>query len=368
MKIVIATKSFYGQRIGGAEYQSYLIAKFLIENGHDVHYLFLSTNQIKNYSSNIFFHQIKKINHIGRSGLETPLYFLKIINVLNKVKPDIIYLRGRSAISIICCIYAKIKKTKSIFHIAHDHDLTKPRIVFSLNNFLRYPEHKLFSYLIRNFDHIISQTNYQSKKLYNNFRVISHVIPNGHPQPNLNMIYKPNNPIKILWIANFKPMKQPDIFFNLANNFISNTNLQFIMIGRLNCKKNSIIYKKLHDMPNLNFLGELQNDQVNKYLEKAHILVNTSIAEGFSNTFIQAWMRKVPVVSLSVNPDGIINKYRLGFHSLTFEQLIKDVNTLATNQHLREEMGTRAQIFAFKHHTLTNILKVSNLIENSFEH
>ena len=33
-------------------------------------------------------------------------------------------------------------------------------------------------------------------------------------------------------------------------------------------------------------------------------LVNTSDYEGFSNTFIQAWMRRVPIASLHVDPDG----------------------------------------------------------------
>ncbi|WP_419662172.1 glycosyltransferase, family I [Desulfosarcina variabilis str. Montpellier] len=364
MKIVIATKSFYYQRIGGAEYQCYLISKFLIENGHEVHYLYLSNRSLTNYSSPIIIHKIKKLKHIGRTGLETPLYFLKLIRVLNEIDPDVIYLRGRSAISIICCIFAKIKKIRTIFHIAHDNDLLKPRIIFSFKNILKYPEHKLFAHLLYHFHRIISQTTFQSKKLYHYFGISSFIIPNGHPAPKVKKFKKCNNNIKVFWVANLKPMKRPDIFIRLAQILGYNKNLKFMMIGRSN-NNNSRIINDINNTPNLYFLGEVQNEIVNKHLEEAHILVNTSIAEGFSNTFIQAWMRKVPVVSLNVDPDGIIKKYNLGFHSTSFNQLVIDVMTLANNQFLREEMGTRAQIFAFQNYSLNNIYRVVNLIENS---
>ena len=72
---------------------------------------------------------------------------------------------------------------------------------------------------------------------------------------------------------------------------------------------------------NLQYLGEVSQDEVNRRLREGHILVNTSRYEGFSNTFVQAWMRRVPVVSLTVDPDNILVRENIGFCSGTFKNL-----------------------------------------------
>ena len=56
--------------------------------------------------------------------------------------------------------------------------------------------------------------------------------------------------------------------------------------------------------------ARLSQAEVNALLEHTDLLVNTSDYEGFSNTFIQAWMRRVPVVSLRVDPDRLLSPRR----------------------------------------------------------
>ena len=113
--------------------------------------------------------------------------------------------------------------------------------------------------------------------------------------------------------------------------------------------------KEIQALPNLEYYGELSQDQVNMHLSHGHILVNTSRYEGFSNTFVQAWMRKVPVVSLNVDPDQILVREKIGFKSETFEQLCQDVNTLINDSATRERMGEKALRYAQDNHSVAKM-------------
>jgi len=114
---------------------------------------------------------------------------------------------------------------------------------------------------------------------------------------------------------------------------------------------------------NLEYLGEKPIEDVNKVLCGAHVFVNTSKYEGFPNTFIQAWLRKVPVVSLNVDPDDVLKKEKIGFHSKNFNQMVKDTTKLIKDERLRNNMGERAQKYTSKNHSLANIQKIVDLID-----
>jgi glycosyltransferase involved in cell wall biosynthesis len=114
---------------------------------------------------------------------------------------------------------------------------------------------------------------------------------------------------------------------------------------------------------NIDYRGELPLDQVNEIISSSHILVHTSSLEGFPNCFIQAWLRRVPVVSLDIDPDDVIKDNRIGFHSGNFEQMVKDVELLISDQNLREEMGQRAEEYAVKNFSFDNINKLMELIQ-----
>jgi glycosyltransferase involved in cell wall biosynthesis len=92
-------------------------------------------------------------------------------------------------------------------------------------------------------------------------------------------------------------------------------------------------------------------------------VVNTSRVEGFPNTFIQAWARLVPVISLTVDPDGVIEKQRLGFRSGDFSQLVSHTRTLIRDQNLAEEMGRNGRLYGEKEHDLAeNAHKLDQLL------
>ena len=63
--------------------------------------------------------------------------------------------------------------------------------------------------------------------------------------------------------------------------------------------------------PNVVFHGFLSYPATNVLYGRARLLVNTSDIEGFPNSYLQAWVRGVPVVTL-IDPDGVIRREGLG--------------------------------------------------------
>ena len=351
-KIAVLLAGYIEQISGGAELQASYLCNTGIQK-HDIHYIFISNGKPYKKREKLTTHAItgNRLNH--RLSSLKYLYVLKIWRALKTVQPKYIYQRCATALTGIAAIYAKTNNCQLIFHIAHDSNVqTKPISIFLRRPWL-IPEYALTQYGIKNANKIIAQTQFQAdhlQKLYNRKAII---IPNGHPVP--EDCVKTTKEITILWIANWKSFKQPEIFVKLAEKIGQRENVRFVMLGRTGGYK--ALIEKAKTL-NIEVTGEISNDQVNDYLTQSHILINTSQQEGFSNTFIQAWMRRVPVISLNVNPDNIFQNEQVGYYAGNFTELLQNTIKLIENHELRNTMGLMAREHAIKHHSLENMNKI----------
>lgn len=348
---------FFPACSGGAEYQAYLLAKVLRDYGYEVFFAGIGGHESGVYEFEGFRVYFLNTNRALRKlGDCTFLLYPQIERIFRKEKPDLVYSRNGSAVPGILAFLAKKIMYRFIYGIAHDNRLRKSILSEGMRPF-NIVDQFLRLYGMNNADKVIAQTEYQQKELYQKFRIESLVIRNAHPIPN-DFSEKARDLLKVLFIANYRPFKRPELFVKLATYFKEVLNVQFIMIGRAG--SDNIWREKVESIiitnSNLTHLGELSQDQVNKHLNEAHLLVNTSTAEGFSNTFIQAWMRKVPIASLNVDPDNLLSKKGLGLCAGgSFEQLVHDVRRLITDHFLRESMGKKARDYAFKHHSIERV-------------
>lgn len=340
--------------MGGAQYQAKCLVGALISTGRfDVNFLSRKIN--KTYQPQGY----KLFNISDKKGLNRYGFIFdspRLLLLLKRIKPDIIYQRVGCAYTGVASYYACQNNCRMVWHVAHDIDIHKSQYLSASKTFIKYIEKKMLDYGIRNATDIVTQTQYQDDMLYDNYkRRATAVIPNFHPLPTRDI--QKHDPVKILWVANLKPWKQPDAFIKLARSLEGKVNAKFIMIGA------PAIEKKWHDKllaeislaSNLVYLGERTQDEVNQIMQEAHIFVNTSLHEGFANTFIQAWLRKVPVVSTNVNPDAVFNSGEIGILSNTEEQLREDVLRLIQDASLRTKMGNKAQKYAIEKHSEKNI-------------
>jgi len=339
--------SHWAHQMGGAQYQAKCIVEALQRSGRcDIHYL--ASNVAENYTPTGY-----RIHRIGR--LRIPDRFggfiwdaLGLRQVIRTIRPDLVYQRGLKAHTGFLASICKKAGIPFVFHIAHDDDVRtiKSSELFS-HSFNRWANKRIGEKGLYRATAIIAQTQIQGDQLHENYGIKPVLVaPNFHPVPE-SAVTKVKEPVQVTWVANFKPSKQPQLFVDLAESMVNVPNLRFVMIGR---RGDSAAYSALHEriasLPNLNYLGEVPIERVNDELTKSHIFVNTSVSEGFPNTFIQAWMRAVPVVSLFVDPDKVLQQQKIGVCCHTTENLRAETLKLVENSAYRDEMGLRAAQWA----------------------
>jgi len=342
---------------GGAEYQYKILEEYL-KGKYEIYYLFRHPEPLTKNRCLIYDYRFRK-----RYSPYLYTDALVIYRLIKSILPDIIYKRGVNYIAAIGAHYARLQKSRMILHISSQRNVDKSRYNSGVEVFLDFVNQNIAKYAIKNANKIICQAQYQNKLLQANYgRSCDLIMPNILPIPEITV--KKTLPIKIIWISNFKQLKQPELFIDLADHFKNSHNIKFIMIGRpaLGLWQKQL-FEKIDRLPNLEFRGELELEQIDEVLRESHILVNTSKYEGFPNTYIQAWMRKVPVVALNSDPDDIIKTHEIGFHSKTFLNMVHDVRYLINNKEMLERMGTRAQTFSCNTFSTANIVNFVNLIE-----
>lgn len=351
-RICIVCDGYWDQLQGGAEYQLWLMAGALAERGYEVSYIYVDRGVAVSDTP------VKLVPlRIARAfkWLFYPYHFLlyfRLQQVLGDLEPDLVLNRVGNGLTGICALFCKRAGIPMAWHVANETDLLPLQIRFSRTMLCAYVDKALLEYGVRNSAHIIAQARYQGDLLSRGYdRTPDLILPNFHPAAE-EVPEKPL-PVTIIWIANVKPKKGPERFIELARVFAACDDVRFVMVGRAESERyQKTIDAQVDGLDNLEYLGELPIIQVNALLAEADVFVNTSQYEGFPNTFIQAWMREVPVVSLHIDPDDTLKRNKVGFHSVSMEQMVEDVRTLISDKARRREIGVRARRFALDEHGL----------------
>jgi glycosyltransferase involved in cell wall biosynthesis len=351
---------------GGAEYQiSLLIDALVAADRYEIHYLthFVDArDRTRNY----------RVSRIG-GGRPIPRlgYLMDAVPLyrrLRDIDPCLIYQRVAGGYTGVCAFYSRRRSVPLLWHVAHDTDVM-PQPLDRSRNFLRVRLEKLaVEYGVRHATRIVVQTRRQADLVQSNYgRTPDAIIPNFHP-PATETIDK-SGPLTVVWIANLKPWKRPDVFVRLAKNFSDRKDTRFIMVGAPAPTSGkggwqASLMRSIETTPNLTYFGQRTHAEVNELLARAHIFVNTSTQEGFPNTFIQAWLRDVAVVSFSVDPDEVLARQHVGIAAQSESRLTEAVRNLIDHPDVRAGFVERGRDHAAAHHSLQNVEKLVRLIRS----
>ena len=366
-RLCVVTPVHWKTFMGGAQYQIKCMLDHLrVLDRYDISYVARrvpDVTEIDGYQ----LHRIGRGGRMPRFGYASDAPSLSCI--LRDLQPDVIYQRVGCAYTGIAAYYAQRSGARLVWHASSDADLDR-KVRLAETNFIRNRlESSALSYGIRHANRIVVQTSQQARLLGEYYsRTPDAIIANFHPLPEERRA--PDIPLRIVWIANFKRLKQPEVFLRLAHSLRALEQVRFVMIGAPasgdgEAEWNDALKLQIASLPNLTHLGQLNQAEVNEQLIGAYAFVNTSVYEGFPNTFIQAWLREVPVISLAVNPDGILDQASVGIHAKTEQGLIEAVRLIVEDRAMHDRLARNAGEHAREHHSMKNAQRLVQLFDSA---
>jgi glycosyltransferase involved in cell wall biosynthesis len=360
MRIVFVTLNAYdiltgghGENPGGAQVQQVLIGRHLAKRGHDVYFLEHSTER-KDETTIDGINVVLKPKPVGNAFRRAVTASVGTIRALKDIEPDTCYLRVFDFEMLPIAAYCRWTNTRFVYGFSHDTEVTdNPSIFTGLKQTRWYL--RLNDYALNSADALIAQNEYQYERAVKRYSTDVYLIPNGYPIP-------PENPTKwdgsqrpiVLWVARFRPIKQPSLVIKIADEVPS---ADFVMVGSRDDRQ---LYERVksaaESRENIFIEGYVPFDKIDDYFREAAVFLNTSESEGFPNTFLEAWANHTPVFSLNVDPNNALQENQIGYHSDGSISAISDkFTTVFSDPQTIQEYGKKAFEYFVENHSIDRI-------------
>lgn len=337
----VLAPEFAQHRVGGAQLQQTLLAKALVRRGMAVSMVVGDYGQedgavwngIRTYKAYSAHEGIPVVRFLHPR-------WTKLCAAMRRAAADVYYVSTAGGQVGQVAIWAANNGRRMIFRVASDADCDPRRVLISF-----WRDKKLYEYGLHRAAVILAQSARQQLLLRQNYGVESAVASSLVDDAPDQVRAFSERDVSLLWVGNIQQLKRPDMFLELAQRlpgcFAS-------MVGGP-LPDTQQLYRQVSEsaarVGSLTFHGPLSYPATNQLFDRARLFVNTSEIEGFPNTFLQAWIRGVPVVSF-FDPDGVIQREGLGQAVASLDEMVCAAERLTgdVNAWLEVSMRCRAYI------------------------
>ena len=308
--------------MGGAEVQLAQLAMALARQGHEV---------------SVIVHDEKQTDGAVYEGVRTikafrphaGLPFVRFVHprwtglwsAASRAGADV-YLYSCSGMLLgLLAMFCRLKGKRLVYRVASDADCDlRTALVKSAR------DRWLYHYGLVRSDAVLVQSTSQQQMIEKNFGKNSIIVRGLIERPRSEAAGKAKD-VDVLWIANLRPVKRPELFLELARLAPS---LRFHMAGGA-VPGEEKYYRQIEDearhVPNLTFHGKVPFMDIGGLFDRTRLFANTSEVEGFPNTFLQAWVRGIPVVT-TFDPDGMVAREALGTTHADVRDMARSIDSL----------------------------------------
>jgi glycosyltransferase involved in cell wall biosynthesis len=337
--------------IGGESVQHVLLARAWRDLGHDVSIIVHDEGQ----GERRVVDGITAIAAHSREGGIPGLRFFhprasKLVGALSAADADVYYQSPAGVNTGFTAWYTQMTGRQFVFRVASDSDCEKEHTRI---RFLR--DRMLYDFGLKRADVVAAQTSFQQRMLRENHGIESTVV---------NMMVEPprfgaqeyhgaserEKDIDVLWVSNLRSLKRPELALELARQL---PDVKFTLAGGPMPGGQTYyddVAAAAARLPNVTMLGAVRYADTGALFDRAKIFLNTSSIEGFPNTFLQAWIRGLPVVSF-FDPDGMVHRQQLGRIATSLDDMREGIRGLLDVPTHRATIGRRARELATREYT-----------------
>lgn len=337
--------------IGGVEWQTSLLARWLASRGHIVS--FVTWDEGGPRTERIDGINVLKLcrQDAGIPGLRFfhPRWS-SLVSILRHADADVYYQNGAEPATGQVALWCKRNNRRFVFALASNADCAKPVPFFTTPR-----DQLLYQYGLRHASAVISQTETQSDLLKHIYGVTSNVIPmpcagptSWAPRPRVQ-----SRPPAIGWLGRIAPVKRPHLFLELARQFPEG---EFHLAGPVGPDQYSMdVIREAKEVPNVKVHGRIAKEEVWSFLSNMTYLCCTSEYEGFPNTFLEAFGMGVPLLT-TFDPDSIVQRHSLGAVATDVAGLKAQLTRLEAEHAQYTEMSRRCWEYYRLNHSLDNTM------------
>ncbi|MGL5866200.1 MAG: glycosyltransferase family 4 protein [Dermatophilaceae bacterium] len=237
--------------------------------------------------------------------LWVPVPAIRYVGAIARSHADVVVQRGGAVLTMDAALGAARRRVPFVFMTAHDWDCTRQHQAGG-----QRLTGRSYLWALGRAAVVIAQTDDQAMMLRRWHGIGGPVLRSGLPA------VAETSPLaradSVLWVGRCVGWKQPLAFLELAAMLPHRT---FTMVcpeygGSPELARQ--VRERAAALPNLELLEFVRFRDIDELFRSASVFVNTSTAEGFPNTFMQATRAGTPVASLTVNADRVVDAHGLG--------------------------------------------------------
>jgi glycosyltransferase involved in cell wall biosynthesis len=278
--------------VGGAEVQQSMVAPALARRGWRVSMITLDYGQPdRTVVKGVTVHKIYKPD----AGLPVLRFvhprLTTLWRAMKAVDADVYYQRTAAVTTGWVAQFCRMNGRRAVYAGASDVDFIpgEEDIRFARDR-------RIFQWGVERVHEVIVQNEAQRASLAEHYGRQGTLIPSCYAPPEGA---RADPAGYVLWTATVRPSKRPEMLLEIARRLPRH---RFVMIGgadpgRREAEYMQSVAEAARRLPNIEVRGFVPFAEAERAFDGARVVLNTSLYEGFPNTFLQAWARGIPTLA-----------------------------------------------------------------------